>query len=141
MVRAFGGADDWSRIPRTAAVIPEWNPQARNRSDPTPAGGTRHVFTPRPPRLYNGIRAGPCIAPGSIFCRCERPLRRQALSWFGAFLRYHALILESMDIHVLNHPLVDHKLTVLRDKNTASSTFRELVSELVMLEALSLIHI
>lgn len=40
-----------------------------------------------------------------------------------------------MDIHVLNHPLVDHKLTVLRDKNTASSTFRELVSELVMLEA------
>ena len=40
-----------------------------------------------------------------------------------------------MDIHVLNHPLVDHKLTVLRDKNTASSTFRELVSELVMREA------
>mgnify|MGYP002247863987 FL=1 len=39
-----------------------------------------------------------------------------------------------MDIHVLNHPLVDHKLTVLRDKNTPSSTFRELVSELVMLE-------
>lgn len=40
-----------------------------------------------------------------------------------------------MDIHVLNHPLVDHKLTVLHDKNTPSSTFRELVSELVMLEA------
>ena len=40
-----------------------------------------------------------------------------------------------MDIHVLNHPLVDHKLTVLRDKNTPSSTFRELVFELVMLEA------
>ena len=36
---------------------------------------------------------------------------------------------------MLNHPLVDHKLTVLRDKNTPSSTFRELVSELVMLEA------
>ena len=35
-----------------------------------------------------GIRAGPCIAPGSIFCRCERPLRRQALSWFGAFLLF-----------------------------------------------------
>ena len=40
-----------------------------------------------------------------------------------------------MDIHVLNHPLVDHKLPVLRDKNPPSSTFRELVSELVMLEA------
>lgn len=43
--------------------------------------------------------------------------------------------LESMELHVLNHPLVEHKLTVLRDKNTSSSTFRELVSELVMLEA------
>ena len=40
-----------------------------------------------------------------------------------------------MELHVLNHPLVEHKLTVLRDKNTPSSTFRELVSELVMLEA------
>ena len=40
-----------------------------------------------------------------------------------------------MELHVLNHPLVEHKLTVLRDKNTASSTFRELVTELVMLEA------
>ena len=40
-----------------------------------------------------------------------------------------------MELHVLDHPLVAHKLTVLRDRNTASSTFRELVSELVMLEA------
>lgn len=40
-----------------------------------------------------------------------------------------------MQLHVVSHPLVDHKLTVLRDKNTPSNTFRELVSELVMLEA------
>ncbi|MFU0573952.1 uracil phosphoribosyltransferase [Gardnerella vaginalis] len=40
-----------------------------------------------------------------------------------------------MDLHVLHHPLVDHKLTVLRDKNTPSNIFRELVSELVTLEA------
>ena len=39
-----------------------------------------------------------------------------------------------MEIHVLDHPLVEHKLTVLRDKDTSSATFRELVSELVMLE-------
>ncbi len=44
-------------------------------------------------------------------------------------------MLEGMELHVLNHPLVEHKLTVLRDKNTPSSTFRELVSELVSLEA------
>ena len=43
--------------------------------------------------------------------------------------------LGAMELHVLNHPLVEHKLTVLRDKNTPSSTFRVLVSELVMLEA------
>lgn len=40
-----------------------------------------------------------------------------------------------MHLTVLDHPLVDHKLTVLRDKNTPSNTFRELVSELVTLEA------
>lgn len=40
-----------------------------------------------------------------------------------------------MELHVLDHPLVEHKLTVLRDKNTPSSVFRELVSELVSLEA------
>jgi uracil phosphoribosyltransferase len=40
-----------------------------------------------------------------------------------------------MELHVLQHPLVEHKLTVLRNKNTPSNTFRELVSELVMLEA------
>ena len=44
-------------------------------------------------------------------------------------------MLESMELQVLNHPLVEHKLTVLRDKNTPSSIFRELVSELVTLEA------
>ncbi|MCX8686604.1 uracil phosphoribosyltransferase [Bifidobacterium sp. B4142] len=40
-----------------------------------------------------------------------------------------------MELHVLEHPLIEHKLTVLRDKNTPSNTFRELISELVMLEA------
>ncbi|KFI68130.1 uracil phosphoribosyltransferase [Bifidobacterium magnum] len=40
-----------------------------------------------------------------------------------------------MELQVLDHPLVEHKLTILRDKNTSSTTFRNLVSELVMLEA------
>ncbi|KFI65295.1 uracil phosphoribosyltransferase [Bifidobacterium cuniculi] len=44
-------------------------------------------------------------------------------------------MLGGMELHVLDHPLVEHKLTVLRDKNTPSSTFRELISELVSLEA------
>ena len=33
----------------------------------------------------------------------------------------------------MNHPLIKHKLTYIRDKNTGSKEFRELVSELAML--------
>ena len=40
-----------------------------------------------------------------------------------------------MRLHVANHPLVDHKLAVLRDVNTHSATFRLLVDELVTLLA------
>lgn len=40
-----------------------------------------------------------------------------------------------MRLHVADHPLVDHKLTVLRDEKTPSATFRLLVDELVTLLA------
>jgi uracil phosphoribosyltransferase len=40
-----------------------------------------------------------------------------------------------MRVHVANHPLITHKITVLRDKNTPSPTFRLLVEELVTLLA------
>ncbi len=40
-----------------------------------------------------------------------------------------------MRIHVADHPLVAHKLTTLRDEDTASSTFRGLADELVTLLA------
>jgi uracil phosphoribosyltransferase len=32
----------------------------------------------------------------------------------------------------LNHPLITHKLTLLRDKNTGTKEFRELISEIAM---------
>ena len=38
-------------------------------------------------------------------------------------------------IHVANHPLISHKLTVLRDEKTNSPTFRQLVEEIVTLLA------
>lgn len=38
-----------------------------------------------------------------------------------------------MELHIANHPLIDHKMTLLRDKNTQSPLFRELVAELVNL--------
>lgn len=38
-------------------------------------------------------------------------------------------------VHVMDHPLVSHKLTILRDKATSTKDFRELVSEIGMLIA------
>jgi uracil phosphoribosyltransferase len=40
-----------------------------------------------------------------------------------------------MRLHVVDHPLVAHKLTILRDKDTDSPTFRRLADELVTLLA------
>jgi uracil phosphoribosyltransferase len=40
-----------------------------------------------------------------------------------------------MLIHIADHPLIKHKLTVLRDKTTPSPVFRQLVEELVTLLA------
>lgn len=40
-----------------------------------------------------------------------------------------------MKLHVADHPLIDHKVTVLRDAATPSPTFRLLVDELVTLLA------
>ena len=36
-------------------------------------------------------------------------------------------------VHIMDHPLVAHKLTILRDKNTSTKDFRDLVSEIGML--------
>ena len=40
-----------------------------------------------------------------------------------------------MRVHVADHPLIDHKLSVLRDEKTQSAVFRQLVDELVTLLA------
>ena len=36
---------------------------------------------------------------------------------------------------IIDHPLVQHKLSLLRDKNTGTKAFRELVTELSLLMA------
>ena len=38
------------------------------------------------------------------------------------------------NVTVLDHPLVQHKLSILRDENTGSKEFRELIEEITMLE-------
>ena len=39
------------------------------------------------------------------------------------------------NVHVVNHPMVQHKLTLMRDKNTSSSSFRALLNEISTLMA------
>ncbi|MCL6548930.1 MAG: uracil phosphoribosyltransferase, partial [Alicyclobacillus sp.] len=38
-------------------------------------------------------------------------------------------------VHVLEHPLIQHKLTFIRSKETSTKEFRELVEEVAMLMA------
>ncbi|RYQ23228.1 hypothetical protein PG2049B_0230 [Bifidobacterium pseudolongum subsp. globosum] len=65
---------------RTCGAAASWNSGARY---------TDMVVT-RAQVMYNVKRVGPCIAPGSIFCRCERPLRRH-----GAFAVRRPLLNQS----------------------------------------------
>lgn len=37
------------------------------------------------------------------------------------------------ELHVIDHPLITHKLSIMRDKNTGSKDFRELLNEIAML--------
>ena len=39
----------------------------------------------------------------------------------------------SDNIHVLNHPLLQHKLRILRDEHTGTNEFRKVVSEIASL--------
>ena len=40
---------------------------------------------------------------------------------------------EKNNIFIMDHPLIQHKITLLRNKNTGSKEFRELISEVAML--------
>lgn len=37
------------------------------------------------------------------------------------------------NVFIMDHPLIKHKLTLIRDKNTGSKEFRELIGEIAML--------
>ena len=36
-------------------------------------------------------------------------------------------------VHVINHPMIQHKLSIMRDKNTGSKDFRQLLNEIALL--------
>ena len=39
------------------------------------------------------------------------------------------------NVFVFDHPLIQHKIAIIRDKNTGSKEFRELVEEVAVLMA------
>ena len=43
-------------------------------------------------------------------------------------------VFDSNRLTVCNHPLIQHKLSILRDVNTQTAQFRSVVSELALLE-------
>ncbi len=46
----------------------------------------------------------------------------------------HDSVLASERVHVIDHPMVQHKLAILRDKETSCKQFRELVREVALFE-------
>ena len=42
-------------------------------------------------------------------------------------------VVASGKLHVFDHPLIQHKLTLMRDKNTGSKDFRTLLTEISLL--------
>ena len=42
-------------------------------------------------------------------------------------------IMENKNVMIMNHPLIQHKISLLRDKNTGSKEFREMIGEITML--------
>ena len=36
-------------------------------------------------------------------------------------------------LHIIDHPLIQHKLTIMRDKRTGAKEFRELLDEITLL--------
>ncbi len=49
----------------------------------------------------------------------------------GIAIKQRSIIMGTF--HLVDHPLVQHKLTIMRDKNTPSKAFRELLDEISML--------
>ena len=37
------------------------------------------------------------------------------------------------ELHIIDHPLITHKLSIMRNKKTGSTAFRELLEEIAML--------
>ena len=55
-----------------------------------------------------------------------------------ASITKHTYIMSQL--HIVNHPLVQHKLTIMRDKSTCTKEFRELLKEISLLMGYEVTH-
>ena len=53
---------------------------------------------------------------------------------YGSELRPKEGTMDNSRVTLVNHPMVQHKLSILRDKATSCKQFRELVRELALFE-------
>ncbi len=56
---------------------------------------------------------------------------QRRLNKIANYERSHKI--EEGNFHIINHPLIQHKLSIIRDKNTGTKEFRELVGEIASL--------
>lgn len=81
---------------------------------------------------------GDVAVRGGLDCQLSRPHHGVDVDLSGGEAHGPSVrpgTLESMRVHVADHPLITHKLTVLRDARTTSPVFRQLTEELVTLLA------
>lgn len=68
-----------------------------------------------------------------VGARLDNPYRRKCKVDYGISNVSIKIGDEKMKVKIIDHPLVQHKLTLLRDKNTGTKEFRELLEEIAML--------
>src|ERR1700757_4735535 len=56
-----------------------------------------------------------------------------ALLWFNVAANWPVRSSAMSNVHVVDHPLVQHKLTLMRDKTVSTKGFRQLLNEIGML--------
>ena len=90
-------------------------------------------------RLSRGVRGRPSSAAGGqadgAWSAASRLTAARPLEARFTMSRRVPVVRQEARVHMIDHPLVQHKLTILRDERTGPKDFRELTEELSMLMA------
>src|SRR5690606_22663070 len=113
-------------------------PARRPRREPRPRQRLRLRVQARAASPLGRVRS--CVEPNGsypekLISRPTRERRPQIRTLRRSCHDHGAHYPVIMRVHVADHPLITHKLTVLRDERTPSPVFRQLTEELVTLLA------